>query len=84
MSLSKLVAEALDRYLEDEDNKELISYYRLDKSETDDSKWWDWKMILLVQDQITLSQVISEAIDRYLESEDIREEIGYHKLENAR
>jgi len=31
---------------------------------------------------ITLSQVVSEAIDRYLESEDIKQEIQYHKLDN--
>ena len=31
---------------------------------------------------VTLSQVLSEAIDRYLESEDIKEEIQYHKLED--
>nr|RNJ66208.1 MAG: hypothetical protein EDM05_26985 [Leptolyngbya sp. IPPAS B-1204] len=30
---------------------------------------------------VTLSQVVSEAVDRYLESEDIREEIEYHKLD---
>jgi hypothetical protein len=32
---------------------------------------------------ITLSQVVSEAIDRYLESEDIKQEIQYHKLDNS-
>jgi hypothetical protein len=31
---------------------------------------------------ITLSQVVSEAIDRYLESEDIKQEIQYHKLDD--
>lgn len=31
----------------------------------------------------TLSQVVSEAIDRYLESEDIKQEIQYHKLDNS-
>lgn len=32
---------------------------------------------------ITLSQVVSEAIDRYLELEDIKQEIQYHKLDNS-
>lgn len=32
---------------------------------------------------VTLSQVVSEAIDRYLESEDIRQEIQYHKLDES-
>jgi hypothetical protein len=31
----------------------------------------------------TLSQVVSEAIDRYLESEDIKQEIQYHKLDSS-
>jgi hypothetical protein len=32
---------------------------------------------------ITLSQVVSEAIDRYLESEDIQEEIQYHRIDDS-
>jgi hypothetical protein len=32
---------------------------------------------------VTLSQVVSEAIDRYLESEDIKQEIQYHKLDDS-
>lgn len=33
--------------------------------------------------ETTLSQVVSEAIDRYLESEDIKQEIQYHKLDDS-
>lgn len=35
MSLSEIVAQALDRYLEDEDNKELIQYHRLEGRQED-------------------------------------------------
>jgi len=33
--------------------------------------------------EATLSQVVSKAIDRYLESEDIKQEIQYHKLDDS-
>lgn len=35
MSLSELVADALNRYLEEVDNKELIEYHRLEGREED-------------------------------------------------
>lgn len=37
MSMSDLVSEAIERYLEDEDNQELIEYHRLGGSDSESS-----------------------------------------------